>query len=293
MKTSSTSLFLSTVLLAAGLMASSPSLVSAQSWPNEPTGSTLLTDWGFSSSSWPAGWGSAAPPQIVSDLSAPISPWAVARQTYPAGFVGGVSPSNYYFPIPNGGTRELYSGFWWKASNPWQGHSSNGNKINNLITNNGEWSLVIEMYGPVNGPWSYTVYFPNSTADNSHLSPSYGDVPGTRHIFPNVSNPSITLGQWHRIEQYTKLSSSLTSRDGVIKWWVDGVLVGNFTNVNFPQAVIAEYQFSPTWGGTGDVKTQTDYFQWDHVRLSLPNGNGGGTKSDTTPPSVPSGLRAN
>lgn len=275
--------------LAAGLCWQSDA--NAQSWPNEPGGSQLLTDWGFSNQSWPAGWGSDSPPQIVSDGTAPASASNVARQTFPSGFVGGVSPNNFYFPIP--GARELYAGYWWKASNPWQGHSSNGNKIHFFMGNNGSWNQVVEMYGPVSGPWRYSIYFPNSSVSNSHLSPSYGDAVGTRHIFPNISDPPVTLGAWHRIEHYAKMSTTPTSRDGILRWWVDGVLVGSFTDVNYPQETISEFQFSPTWGGVGDTKTQTDYFQWDHVRISIPNGGGGSTKTDTTPPASPINLRVN
>ena len=47
--------------------------------------------------------------------------------------------------------------------------------------------------------------------------------------------------------------------DGIIRWWMDGVLVGNYTNVKFPNDNgFVEYQISPTWGGnTGDIKTET------------------------------------
>ena len=46
--------------------------------------------------------------------------------------------------------------------------------------------------------------------------------------------------------------------DGIIRWWMDGVLVGDYTNVKFPNDNgFVEYQISPTWGGnTGDVKTE-------------------------------------
>lgn len=294
MKPSPTSLLLSTVLLAAGLMAGTPSPAAAQACPNEPTGGTLLTDWGFNSQSWPSGWG-GGPPQIVSDPSAPQSPSSVARQTFSTGMGGGVSPSNYYYtsiPYP---TRELYTCYWWKASNPWQGHVSGTNKIHFFMGGGSTWNQVVDMHGPVNGPYKYYLYFPINgvSVSNGHISSSYGDDPGSRVLVPNVTNPDATLGQWHRIEHYAKLSSSATSRDGILMWWVDGQLVGNFTNVNYPQEPIVEFQFSPTWGGTGDVKAQTDYFQWDHVRLVTGGSVGGGTKSDTTPPSVPSGLRAN
>jgi hypothetical protein len=29
---------------------------------------------------------------------------------------------------------------------------------------------------------------------------------------------------------------------------------------------------SPTWGGVGDTKSETDYFWFDHVHISRPGG---------------------
>lgn len=144
---------------------------------------------------------------------------------------------------------------------------------------------VIEMYGPVTGPWKYKIYFPNNSAVNTQVVPSTGDPVGTRHISCNVSDPDIVLGSWHLIERYSKLSTSLNSQDGIIRIWVDNVLVMNHTNVNYPQEPFEEFQFAPTWGGnSGDIKTQTDYFDYDHVRLSDPSTAGG----DVTPPTLSS-----
>ena len=78
---------------------------------------------------------------------------------------------------------------------------------------------------------------------------------------PNVNATVVTLGQWHKIEWYA-------SKNGTLKWWLDGVLQGSYTNVrnsfNFDM-----FQFSPTWGGnSGARKRQTDHYWYDHARLS-------------------------
>lgn len=291
MKTSSTSLLLSTVLLAAGLLASSPSTAAAQSWPNEPAGSTVLTDW-----SWNAmvggGWDQNGGAYISQDPTAPLSPSNVMTMRYPAGSGGGGSPSIVYYILNGGnGVGELYIGYWWKPSDPWQGHQHNINKIA-FTTTNANGSFIQMMYGPPGGPYRLMTSMELYNTDNSHLGNGFGDIGGTWQLFGNASGGTITLGKWHRIEVYAKRSSTPTSRDGVMKWWVDGVLVGNYVNANYPTAPWVEFQFSPTWGGGDDTKLQTDYFWYDHVRLST-GGTGGGTKSDTTPPSTPSGLRAN
>ena len=79
---------------------------------------------------------------------------------------------------------------------------------------------------------------------------------------PNVNATPVTLGQWHRIEWYA-------SKHGTLKWWLDGVLQGDHSDVrnsfNFDM-----FQFSPTWGGnSGARKRETDRYWFDHVHLSV------------------------
>jgi len=68
------------------------------------------------------------------------------------------------------------------------------------------------------------------------------------------------LGQWHFIEWQMEYNTSTSPANGIVRWWMDGQLIGQYTDVLFPTAQMAEYQISPTWGGGPDVKTQTDYF---------------------------------
>lgn len=240
-------------------------------WPNDPPGSTLLTDWNFTTLTG-NGWFDAYPGSsvIVSDPTTPGSPNNVVQMTYHKGMIGGIGPGNINYPLP-ANTFELYAGYWWKPSNPWQGHIA-GNKISFFLGNGNAGSIILFMAGPPTGPFTLSIYYPTVGVSNGHLPNSYGDDPGTRHLNGNVSNPTIELGKWHRLELYTKHSTTGTSKDGIIRWWLDGTLVGNHINVNFVRSPFAEFQFAPTWGGTGDVKTQTDYFWFDDVRLSRPNG---------------------
>jgi hypothetical protein len=74
------------------------------------------------------------------------------------------------------------------------------------------------------------------------------------------------LGSWHKIELYFRYN---TPANGIIRWWMDGTLIGDYTNISFPASgCFAEFQFSPTWGGVGDVKTETDYFWFDRAYVS-------------------------
>jgi hypothetical protein len=54
----------------------------------------------------------------------------------------------------------------------------------------------------------------------------------------------------------------------VLKWWLDGELLGSHQDVSNP-VPFDMFQLSPTWGGnSGARKQQTDRYWFDHVRLS-------------------------
>jgi hypothetical protein len=94
-----------------------------------------------------------------------------------------------------------------------------------------------------------------------------------------VNAVPIVLGSWHKIELYFSYSNH------IVRWWMDGTLIGNYTNVTFPSSgCFAEFQFSPTWGGVGDVKSQTDYFWFDDAYISRP---GAGAPPPPPPPPPP------
>ncbi len=222
-------------------------------WPNEPAGFTVLTDqpWNVTVG---GGWNRRSPgtDHIVSDSTAPMSPANVLEYIYPTGFVDGAAPATQYFGV---NTKEIFVGMWWKPSSPWQGNASNVNKIQFLQVLHS--SVFMAMYGPKGGPYELRsdVQWPEQ---------------GTAWLTPNVNNVAVTLGQWHRLEWYLKYESSYGAGDGIIRWWMDGVLIGNYTNIKFPNDNgFVEYQISPTWGGnTGDVKNEQDFYRFDHSYLS-------------------------
>ncbi len=220
----------------------------AMAWPNEPPGFTTISDqpWDLLTSlNWVIQFGSAT---IGVDLTAPLSPPSVLQIIYPIGFTGGSAPGTLWRSFP--GTKRLFVGTWWKPSNPWQGHSSNVNKIQFLFPASGG-DIVMVMYGPPGGPYELRVI------------PQFPGLP-SEWLVPNVRNVPVALRQWHRLEWLIDYS---TGR-GTVQWWVDGLLFGDHRDVPFPSGGMTEYKISPTWGGLGDTKTQVDYFYYDHVHLS-------------------------
>ena len=231
-------------------------------WPNEPAGLIVISDYGFDDPlpvghSVPvgrSGWrinNESNNATRVGDPTAPLSPINVGQWKYPKGMKDGVGPATMYRPM-NG--REVYVGFWWKASRPFDPHPSGVNKIaftwskSNLLS-------YINMQG-TSEPYSLTI----------HDAPLGND----QTLFPNVVTSRVMLGVWHRIELYQKYSTTASSNDGIVRWWVDGVLNGSYTTLNFVQDVgFSEFQFAPTYGGNaGAIKSEDDFYRFDHVHIS-------------------------
>jgi hypothetical protein len=231
--------------------------VTGTGFPNEPSGLTPVTTWGFDQAPPSSGdvaipgspgWrvsansapGSAAGwVQLSSDSSAPASPPNVYDFVYPKGMVEGTAPATVYHAL---NSNEVFAGFWWKPSSPFD-YGPNGNKLAFMF--NGA------------GGNQFMILLPDGKL---HVLPQYpGDF---RWRDPNVNATTVTLGVWHRVEWYVQLST------GTLKWWLDGVLQGSYTNVSNSYS-FDEFQFSPTWGGnTGAQKAETDHYWFDQVYIS-------------------------
>lgn len=82
----------------------------------------------------------------------------------------------------------------------------------------------------------------------------------------------ITAGTWHQFETYMKLND-IGEPDGIWEWWLDGVLIGSYTNVVFrtPEYPSGFWgrRMDAVWGGAGGTpKTRTDYLWIDHMYLA-------------------------
>src|SRR2546422_4248865 len=218
-------------------------------WPHEPAGFTVIVDEPFNALE--NGWQCVCSPllTITSDATVPLSPLNVLQFSYPIGFQGGVGPGNLYYDMAQPWPTELYIGFWWKPSNPWQGHSSNVNKLMFITTGGTQDAVLFEMQGVGSGPFDTKVVteFPGGVGTYKDNQPG---------------SPWITLGQWHRIEIHLRYS------DGLMEWWMDEVLRGRYTGVGYPHNGFDGFKFAPTWGGVGDVKTEHDFFWFGHLRAS-------------------------
>jgi Bacterial Ig-like domain (group 2) len=82
----------------------------------------------------------------------------------------------------------------------------------------------------------------------------------------------ITAGAWHQFETYMKLNT-IGQSNGVWKWWLDGVLIGDYENMQFINSTHSSGFFGRSmalvWGGQGGTpKTRTDYVWFNHMYMS-------------------------
>src|SRR5207245_972357 len=138
----------------------------------------------------------------------PFSTASVYDFVYPQGMVEGSAPATVYYNLS---ASEVYAGFWWKPSSPFD-LGPNGNKIAFLFNGGGG-----------AGGQQFLILRPDGRL---HVLPEYpGDY---RWRAPNVNATLVTLGVWHRVEWYA-------SKAGTLKWWLDGVLQGSYSDAgNFP-----------------------------------------------------------
>ncbi len=228
-------------------------------WPNEPQGWAVVNDYdmsGLNAGRWLNVYASDITGggfSVTSDATAPASPPGVWQFAYPAGFTGsGLAPATEYFTMTPASA--LYVGFWWKPSNPWQGHSTGVNKLMFLFTGDPRTlsgNMTIQMFGFGNGP------FKTRMVGEGFEDVSYAENAG--------STSPLTLGVWHRIEIL------MNAPTGALRWWVDGKLIGSYSGVPYPAAGFFQLEFSPTWGGVaGSAKGENDFFWFDHVHVSRP-----------------------
>lgn len=209
-------------------------------WAHEPIGMTVVSDarWGSpphttNDQAFGNGWNATnSTVNRITDVTAPIDSTAL-EWVYPVGFQAGASPGTIWRTI-SPGARTLYIGFWWKPSNPWQGHPSNVNKIS--FFDAGNTPIYLAMYGL----GTYQLQF----STPAWLTP--------------ITNKPVVLGVWHLVEVVIDGSR--------VKWWMDNVAIGDSA---FPFGPVTGFSFSPTWGGVGGVKTERDTYEVGRVRVSV------------------------
>lgn len=252
-------------------------------WVNEPSGFQTTLDCPFNfkptPSRDPAGCGienfyNAG--SITQDSSAPVSPPNLFKSAISAGNSGGGSQLNY---VTAQVYREMYVGLMWRTNPQFQGRQV-GNKtffVRGPVNNN------VFLFGNSNlSNGSAPMIFSHNSGnlDNSHACALDLGLA----CYPNVGPGVLTVGVWTKLEAYIKASTSNTSRDGIVRWWVNGAPAGNYTNLNVSSLGLNEWVWSETWDGTVNPVPSVEWAHFiDHLHISVP-GSGAGPDNPPGPP---------
>jgi len=253
-------------------------------FPNEPAGSTTLLDHNFSTA---LGSGMTdyynsrnRPGALQADGTAPVSPSnCFVSYITPGSNTGGTELGWASGPVYD----DLFVGMSWRTNAQFEGRPQ-GNKTFFMRGPGGDGlpnrtnGVFLFNNASLVGGQGVSIFSPNTgNLNNQHITGS--SDPGVP-IFPNVGNGTLTRGTWYKIQAYMKKSTNVSSQDGILRWWINGVLVGNYTNLNYPGG-FNEWLWSETWDGTPNFTVSVQWEHWlDHLYIST-----GGTV--TPSPSVP------
>ena len=102
-------------------------------------------------------------------------------------------------------------------------------------------------------------------------------------------------GQWHLWEVHIKMyTTTLGSSDGIAQLWIDGIQRINATNVYFGTTTIDTFEIGSNSRFPNNGRDMA--VDYDDIAISTTGYIGpisGGSASDTTPPSAPSGVAVN
>jgi Big-like domain-containing protein len=227
-------------------------------WPNEPARFTTLNDqpWNLLTGN---GWDylrrtSSKDDSIISDATAPFSPLNVLRIVFTPDMSRNSEPSVHWIGLPSR-PREIFTGWWMKLSPNWTPSPAGGGKITFLWAPDGQGTVYTGVFG---------ARAPHHLSVNTEWAPY-----GQRIWDPNIATTLINYSQWFRIEWYMKWESTPGSSDGILRWWVNGVLNGDYGNVRYPTCCFQQFEFAPTLQNPPQAE---QYMYIDHTRISVPKG---------------------
>lgn len=196
----------------------------------------------------------------ASDSGDPLSPSGVLDFVYPQGFTsGGTEPAALETPLP--GFREMFVAFSFKLSENWYDHAARAGT-----------PKIAFWWFPIGEGASNMFFLHRRLVDGGTSILEWGYTPANR------ARTDIRPGRWYTIQLYVKLPSvpGVTS-DGIKRWWVNGQLDGEHTNLfkmnndapGTPNAALSMFHFAPTWGGVGGPTVPAEqYIRIGHTYIS-------------------------
>jgi hypothetical protein len=190
--------------------------------------------------------------RIERDGTAPFSPPHLLRIVFTPDMARDSEPSVHWIGLMK--PTEVYAGWWMKVSRKWSCSPAGCGKLTFLL--------------PDSANGSGLTYSNLAGVDGSHYVNVATTWPSTGYRFwdPNVTKTPVADGRWYRIEWYVKWASSADARDGILRWWVNGVLNGDYSDVPFPTVRgFVEFQHAPT---LQNAPAAEQYMDIDHTYVS-------------------------
>jgi hypothetical protein len=187
--------------------------------------------------------------EIVPEAGAPFSPPDVLRIVFTPGMRRDSEPSVHWIGLP--GVKEIYAAWWMKLSPNWMPSPAGAGKITFLWPPNGQ-GLAYSNIGGSAAPHHVNV---------ATTWPPYG----YRFWEPNVAATSVGYDEWHSVEWHVMWESRPGAADGIVRWWVDGALNGDYRDMRFPACCLQQFEFAPTLQNPPPVE---QYMYIDHTYVS-------------------------
>jgi hypothetical protein len=189
---------------------------------------------------------------IITDVTAPSSPPRVLRITFTPGMGRDTEPGVNWTRLSE--LTAIHASWWIKLSANWISSPAGAAKMTFLHATAGQGQ-------------AYTA-LTKSRAPHSMIVNTEWNPYGQKVWEPNVATTPIVYDHWYRIEWYVKWESMPRAADGILQWWIDGVLNGDYRNVNFPAvAGFEQFEFAPTVQQPPPVE---QYMYIDHTWITAP-----------------------
>lgn len=226
-------------------------------WSNAPAGGTVLFDSPLNDlSGLIDDYPPSSTPRTIPD--APFSPSkGIVHRLEPLARSGGgqvryVAPTLY---------RELYAGMYWRTNPQFQGRIVS-NKLFFLRSSSIQSNGVISYGTGRIGGGAPIIFSVNGGASNQHILGPQSDSGSP--FFPNVGDGTVVPGVWTKIEWRLRASTTITSRDGALQIWLNGVLTHSYLNINYSNGTgLDEWVMNQTWDSSGDMGI-SNTVAWEH-----------------------------
>jgi hypothetical protein len=168
---------------------------------------------------------------MVTDAAAPFGEQEILQIVFTPDMRPDSEPGVHWIPLPK--VKEVMAEWWMKLSPNWSPSPAGGGKIAFLWAPQGRGQMYTGLFGSES---------PHRISVNTEWEPY-----GQKIWDPNTTRTPIVYDRWYQISWYAKWPTK-TGGAGSMKWWVDGVLNGNYSNVVFPANVMGfeQFEFAPT-----------------------------------------------